>query len=130
MQSEQGASVVDSIATMASCAESRGTLVVVPSCHATSPSGGASSGQRAIGRDHPGHERALVVVAHGLLPVADLARQLADRGDRSVLTGGGHRLRPRREHRLRPLMGSGRVGGPGREGASRHGHREPAAREA
>ena len=43
MQSEQGASVVDSIATMASCAESRGTLVVVPSCQVTSPSGGASS---------------------------------------------------------------------------------------
>src|SRR5207342_2972430 len=42
-QSEQGAAVVDSIATMASCAERRGTFVVVPSCHATSPSGGASS---------------------------------------------------------------------------------------
>jgi hypothetical protein len=42
-QSVQGADVVDSIATMASCAERRRTFVVVPSCNATSPSGGASS---------------------------------------------------------------------------------------
>ena len=42
MQSEQGPSVVAAIATMASCAESRGTLVVVPSGQVTSPSGGAS----------------------------------------------------------------------------------------
>ena len=44
MQSEQGADVVDAIATMASCAGMRRTFAVVPSCHATVPSGGTSSG--------------------------------------------------------------------------------------
>ena len=81
VQSEQGSAVVDSIATIAACAESRGTLVVVPSCHTTSPSGGASSDSGLTDATSAGHERALVVVADGLLPVADLAGQLTDRGD-------------------------------------------------
>ena len=61
----------------------------------------APFGKWVDGRDRAGHERALVVVAHGFLPVADLARQLADWGDGGTHTDGGHRRRPRREHRVR-----------------------------
>ena len=128
VQSEQGSAVVDPIATMASCAESRGTLVARAVLPAHLAVRRRLLGQRTGGRDHPGHERALVVVADGLLPVADLAGQLTDRGDRRVLTRGGHRIRPPGEHRLRPLMGRGRVGGLGRGGRRADAHEGRGAR--